>query len=171
MVTDADAAATTSNASCSTTHGPTNNPSNIPTHGPAPSIDLTRDFFHDAVFDDLLGALMSLFVAVAALLVASQAAVVEGLHGLRFGEVVVIRELHGAKRTAVLLYAAGATAVVFMDAAGRCGRPAQLLKALKLLVQLSEVRRQLFVSQGEELIVWRVKHFLDARFIEDSWAA
>lgn len=122
MVTDADAAASTSNASCSSTHSPTDNPSHIPTYGPAPSIDLTRDFLHDPVLDDLLGALVSLFVAVAALLVAPQAAVVEGLHGRRFGEVVVIRELHGAERAAVLLYATGAATVVLMDAARRRGR-------------------------------------------------
>lgn len=146
MVTDADAAASASNAPCSTTYSPTHNPSHIPTHGPAPSIDLTRDFLHDPVLDDLLCTLMSLFVAVAALLVAPQAAVVEGLHGLRFGEVVVIRELHGAERAAVLLHTAGAATVVLVDAARCRGGAAQLLKALELLVQLSEVRRELFVS-------------------------
>lgn len=90
VVTDTDAAASTSNTSRSSTHSPTHNPANITTHGPTPSIDFTWDFLHDTVLDYLLGALMSLFVAVAALLVAPQAAVVKGLHGLRFGEVVVI---------------------------------------------------------------------------------
>lgn len=141
VVTDADAAASTSNASCSSTYRPTQNPSHIPTHGPGPSVDLTWDFLHDAVLNDLLGALVSLFVAVAALLVAtSQGAVVEGLHGLRFGEVVVIRELHGSEGAAVLLYAAGATAVVLVDAARCRGGTTQLLKALELFVQLSKVR-------------------------------
>lgn len=171
MVTDADAAASTSNASCSSTHSSTNNPSHIPTYGPTPSVDLTRDFLHDPILYDLLGTLVSLFVAVAALLVAPQAAVVEGLHGLWFGEVVVIREFHGAKRTSVLLYTASAATVVLMDAAGCCGRTPQLLKTFKLLIQLSEVRRKLFVSQREELIVRRVKHFLNAGFVEDSWTA
>lgn len=86
-----------------------------------------------------------LFVAVAALLVAGRG--VEGLHGRRLGEVVVVGQLHGAQGGAAVLHAATApapapasarayralrAAVVFVDTAGHGGGAPQLVEAVQL---------------------------------------
>lgn len=82
MVTDGNAPAAASNAASS------------PSYAPTPHVDFTGDLLHHAVLDHLLGAVVSLFVAVAALLVGAGVAAIEGLHGRWLGEIVVVRELH-----------------------------------------------------------------------------
>lgn len=85
-----------------------------------------------------------LLVAVAALLVAGCG--VEGLHGWRLGEVIVVGELHGAQGGAAVFHAAPASghralraAVVLVNAAGHGGGPPQLVEAVQLLGQVGQI--------------------------------
>lgn len=163
MVTDSDASAAASDAACS--------PSNAPT----PHIDFTGDLLHDTILDHLLGAVVSLFVSIATLLVGAGGAAVEGLHGRRLGEIIVVRELHWAERGAALLHATTggglSAAVVLVDAPRHGGGPPQLMVAIQLIRQLSHVWRQLFITKREKLVVWRVEDLLESAFVEDGRSA
>ncbi len=77
MVSDGNAPAAASNAA------------RCPSYAPTPHVDFTGDLLHHAVLDHLLGTVVSLFVAVAALLVGAGVAAIKGLHGRWLGEIVV----------------------------------------------------------------------------------
>lgn len=83
-----------------------------------------------------------LLVAIAALLVAGCG--VESLHGWRFGEVIVIGQLHRAQGGAAVLHTATTgshrglrATVVLVDTAGHGGGAPQFVEAVQLLRQVS----------------------------------
>lgn len=125
MVTDRDASTAASNAACS------------PSHAPTPHIDFTGDLLHDPILDHLLCAVVSLFVSIATLLVSAGGAAVEGLHGRRLGEIIVVGELHWGEGGAALLHAAtggGLSSTMVLVDAPRHGRGSpQLMVAVKLV--------------------------------------
>lgn len=159
MITDCDAPTAASDAASS------------PRHAAAPYINFTGHFLHHPVLDHLLCAVVSLFVAVAALLVGAGVGAVEGLHGRRLGEIVVVGKLHGAEGGAALLHAAArgglGPTVVLVDASGHGGGAPQLMVPVQLIRQLCQVGRQLLVTEREQLIVWGIEDLLEATFVED----
>ncbi len=158
MVSDGNAPAAASNAARS------------PSYAPTPHVDFTGDLLHHTVLDHLLGTVVSLFVAVAALLVGAGVAAIKGLHGRWLGEIVVVRELHWAERGSALLHAAArgglGTTVVLVDASRHGGWAPQLMVAIQLIWQLGHVWRQLLVAEGKQLIVGGIEDLLEATFVE-----